>query len=863
MTTLPAGFSTEATTNTIWTGNTWLTTEVGGQQTIVPVLVGCKSCGSNGGGIILWNLPEIPHIEFKFPGFPGLPSFHLPCIKIFGIKISGDCDDPPETDDDNNDNSNQSGTPDTYTFSHDSTSLPTSFPTATSFSTTGTPSSSACSITQTASDCNVVCEATATTDAYEIVVTQSCSTTCFSTVTGCSATGITTTTVTATSSELLCDQDNCPQCTDYSVTAAFTQASYTCVDCLPGTGLLSVAESTSTYSLISSTGSPSMTKRTLPVPSEIVDPNQPGITKDVGRFVLAMINQPGVLEFIPRPGKTGGLSNAVRVSFGDQAFTSVLMGLRGCSSLIVVSEKALWISHLWEAPSFLTNDADFKAQVLDSIDVGDGTDYMPGLRQYTVPGGVFAPETNPQAVIVTPLKYDGTILYGDKVEQIQARLRSVVTGLKTLNTDNDVAVVATYTPYRKDPTFANSRRWANGKVLIQYDPDEYAIYGDPAVDDVCTIEQSAVVKVWVENKQEPALEMAWISEDSEVSGQTSTQVDQTSTQIPSGEPTQAFTQAIKLRRAVQSGGGRCSVSITSSHTPSSTEISSTVTTSTGTSPTSTSITSSSSGVAVNPTVSSLYCSPSSGFLSPPGGVPQDQIAKNVSDFCTAVDLFSDRDRPGCDGQNHNGILLSTNCGGAGNITNGMTFDYPGLTVWLNVTLIQGKSFVINSSTCNSAFTTVINDCPPFLGDNFLLPPKKYGGSVTVSDGAGGAANFIIYLGSASTPGPGCAYVIAKDLQSNALCAADYCNCGGTVAPLLTSTVSGSTTLNCAYSTQPATATCPPAPSQTTTALSPTTTSYTTFPSSTGKCVPCLNPSATNEQDAGCPLDWPDWFSVNG
>jgi hypothetical protein len=582
-----------------------------------------------------------------------------------------------------------------------------------------------------------------------------------------------------------------------------------------------------------------------------------------------MINQDGILVIRPRVDRNG-FSNAVMTRLLNRAVAIVLTGLRGCTSLIVVSEEAVWISHLWEDPSFIGNNDIFKAQVLDPIDVGDGTPQMPGLRQYTVPGGVFAPETYPQAVIVTPLDGSGTDLkFGDKVKQLQIKLKSVVAGLKTLNENSDVAVVASYPPFRSDPRIADSRKWVNGKVLFQYDPDEWATYGDPGVED-CVYEQAAKLKVWVENKQEPVLETAWPSKDFQLPGQTPNQA-------PNQTPAQDPTQAAKLKRAMQSGGFFCSVSVSSSRTTSFTVISSTVNTLPNSSPASTLTVSSSSivavspttssSVALSPTASSLYCLPTSGFLSPPSGIPQDQIAKNVSDFCTAVDLFSNEDRLGCDGRNHDGILLSADCGGAGDITNGLAFDYPGLTAWINVTLIQGKYFILNSSTCNSAFTTLLNDCPPFPSINTLEPPEKFGGAVTISDGAGGAANFIIILVSAKIPGqnggPGCAYVIANDLQNNALCASDYCNCGGTAAPLLTSTLSGSTTMNCAYSTQPATATCPPAPPPTTTATTPSTTSYATFPSTTGKCVPCLNPSATNEQDAGCPLGWPDWFSVNG
>ncbi|KAG9228388.1 glycoside hydrolase superfamily [Amylocarpus encephaloides] len=56
--------------------------------------------------------------------------------------------------------------------------------------------------------------------------------------------------------------------------------------------------------------------------------------------------------------------------------------------------------------------------------------------------------------------------------------------------------------------------------------------------------------------------------------------------------------------------------------------------------------------------------------------------------------------------------------------------------------------------------------------------------------------------------PGCAYITASNMGPGAMCQLNYCNCGGTAAPLLTSTVSDIATTNCNYQTQPATRSCP-------------------------------------------------------
>ena len=97
-----------------------------------------------------------------------------------------------------------------------------------------------------------------------------------------------------------------------------------------------------------------------------------------------------------------------------------------------------------------------------------------------------------------------------------------------------------------------------------------------------------------------------------------------------------------------------------------------------------------------------------------------------------------------------------------------------------VTSSAGPSAV----TCQVGVSTTIGSCPStFTGTPTPTPTAKVPGQRGV---------------------PGCAYVLSEDLGPQALCSKDYCNCGGTVAPLLT--VSG--TLGCAYPTQPAKAQCP-------------------------------------------------------
>ncbi|KAI0469711.1 hypothetical protein GGR56DRAFT_244607 [Xylariaceae sp. FL0804] len=111
----------------------------------------------------MWGFPHIPNVQFNFPG---LPKFHLPCVKVFGISI-GSCTADPVTD----------GPADGL----------------------GDPTSSSCAVSQTVSDCAVQCASTTTSNSCASFII-----TCSNTQTGCSVTGITSTVSSSTSACASC-----------------------------------------------------------------------------------------------------------------------------------------------------------------------------------------------------------------------------------------------------------------------------------------------------------------------------------------------------------------------------------------------------------------------------------------------------------------------------------------------------------------------------------------------------------------------------------------------------------------------------------------------------------------------------------
>lgn len=129
-------------------------------------------------------------------------------------------------------------------------------------------------------------------------------------------------------------------------------------------------------------------------------------------------------------------------------FNIGMRGLVGCTSVVVISRAGVYVSHLWENPSFIP--ANFQREVLDALDRGGGTDRMPGIRNLTEPRpqlppgvgtrpGLLAAANRPEVLIITPVwtRIEGdpsttnpdpnpqNLHFPAEVAQIEARLREL------------------------------------------------------------------------------------------------------------------------------------------------------------------------------------------------------------------------------------------------------------------------------------------------------------------------------------------------------------------------------------------------------------------------------------------------------
>ncbi|KAE8359918.1 hypothetical protein BDV27DRAFT_149164 [Aspergillus caelatus] len=186
------------------------------------------------------------------------------------------------------------------------------------------------------------------------------------------------------------------------------------------------------------------------------------------------------------------LSSALFRELGNVKFNLAVQDLYGCTSVVVVSEKGVWMSHLWENPAFATKgpsgewlpsaDNKFEADVLNALE--DGNQEMPGLAQFTKNGGAFIAAYRPFAYIFYQTgshypNYDRT--YKARINQISQKLQRLL----PLNTPPLI--------YQYDRAGGHMMR-AKGKVLFQYEPNERIMQTKDGP------LQQALNRIWLEDR---------------------------------------------------------------------------------------------------------------------------------------------------------------------------------------------------------------------------------------------------------------------------------------------------------------------------------------------------------------------------
>ena len=191
---------------------------------------------------------------------------------------------------------------------------------------------------------------------------------------------------------------------------------------------------------------------------------------------------------------TGLRSSAMTRSFEKSARRLYVSGLIGCTSVVIISEMGVWFSHHWEREQFLADDATFQKEVLGTIENGDPASLvaMPGAFSLADGHGVLNPKYNVQIFISTPKdRTTGSEIYETRVDKIV----DLLTGARKPWAGIEPVRRGYLKPRLDTDDERNFEKRANSKVLIEYDNNQEASFGEEP-----KANQQAIYRVWLEQQ---------------------------------------------------------------------------------------------------------------------------------------------------------------------------------------------------------------------------------------------------------------------------------------------------------------------------------------------------------------------------
>lgn len=248
----------------------------------------------------------------------------------------------------------------------------------------------------------------------------------------------------------------------------------------------------------------SLNKRTLRTPADYGG--------NVMNFLLAEYS---FAEWLDIHGTNGGPSTGFARGLGNRRYDAAVHGLFGCTSVLVVSQAGMWISHFWEIPSFRATQenwrqsrtapdiVNFNDQVINQMQNG-GPD-IPGLRQFAVAGGEFDTPQRPVWAIVTPRDFSGVAgswRYEPEVNQIKSVLNTLFPAAPPIIID-----------YQPRPSLNDQTNTASGKILFQYDPFQAMVADN---NKPCNVYQQAMFRLWVEDRPNYVWQKYWAAEANQI-----------------------------------------------------------------------------------------------------------------------------------------------------------------------------------------------------------------------------------------------------------------------------------------------------------------------------------------------------------
>ncbi|CEJ55085.1 hypothetical protein PMG11_01362 [Penicillium brasilianum] len=384
-------------------------------------------------------------------------------------------------------------------------------------STSSTSTSSTCtaSTTTTALRVTVLCETTSITADGSTSTTETCSpSTVTITTTGCAVTGLTTTisTATTTSSQVPCASDTCGDSCPMSkgVLSGTISASSTNYCASLATSYTS-ALPTASYGVVDTDVFATDTPTSASSKKRSARPRGHGLpAKAVGKRALPSVAPP-YSSYVSalKPSWVSQNGDASGQWFGFPIYGHVAAGVNGiygCTSVIIVSEKGVYVSHIWEVPVFIdtdykdTDDSSFKAIAFEQLRDGTstaqsitalvGTDENPGVLH-----AIYAPKV----FVLTPktsdwdrdvLKVTTTLRYDSRARQLGQWIASVVPG-----SGGSAMTLGYQRTSRQDSTAEGGTA---GRAILEVDPFQYWLTTPDVVDSPGL--QVGQWRLWVEDQ---------------------------------------------------------------------------------------------------------------------------------------------------------------------------------------------------------------------------------------------------------------------------------------------------------------------------------------------------------------------------
>ena len=208
--------------------------------------------------------------------------------------------------------------------------------------------------------------------------------------------------------------------------------------------------------------------------------------------VLLVERFPGAEGLMHRA--TGLRSSAMTRKFEKAPRRLYADGLVGCTSVVIISEMGVWFSHHWEQEQFLADDATFQKEVLGTIENGDPASLvaMPGVFSLVDGDGILNSKYNVQIFISTPKdRTTDAEIYKTRVDKIV----DLLTGAGKPWAGIDVVRRGYLKPRPGTDDDRNFEKRANSKVLIEYDNNQEAPFGEEP-----KANQQAIYRVWLEQQ---------------------------------------------------------------------------------------------------------------------------------------------------------------------------------------------------------------------------------------------------------------------------------------------------------------------------------------------------------------------------